>query len=402
MNEMSPSSKVVGLPRLVAAAQALEPLIRDYREPLAKGPDLPRPLADALKQAGLTQLWLPRALGGPETHPVEFVQVIETLARFDGAVAWCAMISSASSWLTGMMAAEAMRRLLPAGSMLAASGSGHPNGTATRDGEGWRVNGRWSWVSFSRHSTVSALMCVEQENGAARLTAEDSGSASPGAPVLRGVLLPSSMVQVLGNWNGSGLRSSGSHDVTCTDVWVPDDCTIQMGMPGAQVNPLYTLPMASAFAITVIGIPLGIAAAAVDALVHLAQTKVAFINSAPLCEQEAIQLEVAKAKTRLHAARAFAFEAIGSVWASASAGQPVSVEQQAQLRMACWNAGDAGKEVVERMYSAAGSTAVLEDAPFAAMLRDVHAACQHIQFASRLMVPPGRILLGLEPGTPMI
>ena len=395
MNDMSQPNTSPRISDLVSAAQALGPLIDDHREGLAKGPDLPRPVADALTQAGLTQLWLPRALGGPETSPLDFVQVIEALARLDGAVAWCASISSGASRFAGLMATEPMRRLMPAGDKSGFSGSGHPTGSATRDGGGWRINGRWSWASFSRHSTISFLMCVEQENGAPRLTAD-------GRPALRGVVLPSGMVQVLGNWNSGGLQATGSHDVACTDAWVSDDWTTVMGMPGRQSGPLYNLPMASSAAIAAVGVPLGIAAASIDDLVTLARTKVAFLNVAPLCEQESVQLEVAWAQTRLHAARAFVSEAIGSLWASVSSGQPASVEQQALLRMACWNAGDAGKEVVGRMYAAAGSTAVLEEARFAARLRDVHAACQHVNFATRMMVTPGRILLGLEPGTPQI
>ena len=106
--------------------------------------------------------------------------------------------------------------------------------------------------------------------------------------------------------------------------------------------------------------PLGIAVASIDALVTLARTKVAFTSDEPLGEQEHVQLEVTWATTRLRAARAFASESIGSLWTSVTSGQPASVEQQAPLRMACWDAGDAEKEVVGRMYAAAGSTTVLE------------------------------------------
>ncbi|WP_428490687.1 acyl-CoA dehydrogenase family protein [Rhodopila sp.] len=370
-------------------------MINDHREAIATGPDLPLPVANALIRAGLTQLWLPRSLGGLETPPLDFFAVIESLARLDGAVAWCAMISSAASRFAGLIAADPMRRLLPPETMLAFSGSGHPTGSATRDNTGWRITGRWSWASFSRHSTISSFMCVEQADGAPRLTAE-------GAPVLRAVLLPSEKVQVLGNWNSGGLRSSGSHDVTCSDVWVPDGCTTSMEMTERQPGPLYNLPFFSSFAISVMAVPLGIAAASIDDLVTLARTKVAFLNTLPICEHESVQLDVAKAKTRLQTARAFAIEAIGSMWASVSSGQPASIEQQALLRMACWNAGDAAKEVVGRMYAAAGSSAVLEEVRFAAQLRDVHAVCQHINFATRLMVAPGRIMLGLEPGTGQI
>jgi indole-3-acetate monooxygenase len=304
------------------------------------------------------------------------------------------MISSNASRFSGLIAAETMRRLMPAGKTHAFSGSGHPTGTITRDGDGWRIDGRWTLASFSRYSTITFLVCMEHEEGAPRLNAN-------GQPMVRGVCLPSAMVQVLGNWNSGGLRSSGSHDIACTKVWVPDDYTTTMDMPRRQPGALYNLPMSSAGAISAIGFPLGIAAASIDALIALAQTKVPFFSTAPLREQEHAQLEIAWAKTHLLAARAFAFEAVSALWTAVSSGQP-AVEEQALLRMACCNAGEVGKEVVNRMCAAAGSNAILEEARFAAQLRDVQAACQHINFANRLMIPPGRILLGLEPGTPML
>jgi indole-3-acetate monooxygenase len=378
----------------VAAAQALTQLIEDNREALTKGPDLSPALADALIQAGLMQLWVPRALGGPETEPLDFVRAIETLAKLDGSVAWCAMISSVGSRMSGLIAAEPMRRLMPPGRKYAFSGSGHPTGTITRDGDGWHINGRWTLVSFSRHSAVTALVCMEHENGATRLDAN-------GGPVMRAALLPSSMVRVIGNWRSDGLRSSGSHDIICTEVVVPDECTATMDMSGRAGGPLYSLSISSAGAISIIGLPLGIAAASIDALIALAQTKVPFLSAMPLREQEHIQLEVAWAKTRLLAARAFAFEAVGGLWGAICAGQP-AVEEQALLRMACCNAGEVGKEVVGRMYAAAGSITLSEEAIFSAQLRDIHTACQHINFANRLMIPPGRILLGLDPGASIL
>jgi indole-3-acetate monooxygenase len=380
---------------LLSAVEALRPLVEASREALSKGPDLPPSLAEALKQAGLTQLWMPRALGGQEVEPLQFVQVIETLAKLDGALAWCAAISSIGSRFAGLTSTEPMRRLMPAGEMYAFSGSGQPTGTMRRDRDGWRINGRWTFASFSRYSSITALVCMEQENGAPR-------KGPDGRPVLRATLLPSSKVEVVGNWNSGGLRSSGSHDVTCTDQWVPDDFTTGIEMAQRLPGPLYSLPMQSAFAIAVVGVPLGIAAASIDALVALAQTKVAFMAAAPLREQEHVQLEVAWAKTRLLAARALALEAVEAIWSSVASGGPAPVEKQALLRMACLNAGEAGREIVGRMYMAAGSTAVLESMPFAAQLRDIYAACQHLNFATRLMIQPGRILLGLEPATPMI
>jgi indole-3-acetate monooxygenase len=380
---------------MIGAVDRLAPLVNRYRNELAEGPDLPEPLADALIDAGLAQLWLPRALGGPELDPLECFETIEALARLDGAVGWSALISCQMSRFCGMVAVEPTRRIIPAGIKFAGSGSGKPGGSMTRDGDGWRINGHWTWVSFSRHSTVTILICVEHEDGKPRMTPD-------GAPAIRAALVPSELVHVVGNWNSGGLRASGSHDVTCADVWVPDDQTDDMSLQNRQPGPLYALPLMTAASIPAAGVPLGIAAAAIDALTTLASTKIPLGGSGRLCEQENVQLDVAWASMRLRAARALVVEATKDVWSAACAGQEASIAQQVAVRLASSNAAEAGREIVERMYKAAGSTAVLEDTPFSAQLRDVHAACQHVAFSTRTLVPAGRFLLGMEPGTRQI
>jgi alkylation response protein AidB-like acyl-CoA dehydrogenase len=381
--------------RMIDAVRGLAPLVSQYRDELADGPDLPAPLAEALIDAGLTQLWLPRVLGGPEVDPIECFEVIEALASLDGAVCWCALVSSSISRFCGLLAVEPMRRIVPTGANFAGSGGGKPNGSVTRDGDGWRINGHWTLASFSRHSTVTALLCVEHEDGKPRTTPR-------GGPAIRIALVPSDRVNVVGNWNSGGLRSSGSHDVTCTDVWVPDDWTDDMSLKNRQPGPLYALPLMTAASIPGAAVPLGIAAAAIDAFTTLAGTKTPFGTGSRLCEQENVQLDVAWATMRLRAARAFVVEAATALWSSACAGQAVTEAQEAAMCLATWNAGEAGKEIVERMYKAAGSTAVLEETLFSAQLRDVQVACQHVVFATRTLVPSGRFLLGMEPGTRQI
>jgi alkylation response protein AidB-like acyl-CoA dehydrogenase len=383
---------------LVATVDALRLLIAEHGSALAVGPDMPKPVADAIIDAGLAQLWLPHGLGGPETHPLSLLAAIEALAKLDGSVAWCAALSSGgASRFADLIDEDVMRSLIPPGTKFAGSGSGQPTGTAVRDGNGWRINGRWSWASFCRYSSVSTLMCVETEGGRPKLVQNER-------PSLRGAFIASKDVEVVGNWNAGGLRSSGSHDVVCTDIWVPDEQTIDGAaiMTPRDRKPLYMLPMASAAAIAAIGVPLGIASASIDALIDLAQKKTPHGGKVPLNLREDVQSEIARAETSLGAARAFARDTVAELWWEAENGQPVSVERQAKLRRACWYAGHVGKQVVTSMYEAAGSSAVLEELPFARQLRDVYAACQHMHYQGRLLVPPGRILLGLEADAPFI
>jgi len=74
------------------AAVALEPQIREAANEIEQGRRLPPMIADAMKRAGVFGMAMPQAWGGAELDPLEQLRVIETLARFDGSVGWCAMI----------------------------------------------------------------------------------------------------------------------------------------------------------------------------------------------------------------------------------------------------------------------------------------------------------------------
>jgi alkylation response protein AidB-like acyl-CoA dehydrogenase len=375
----------------IAAAEALGPLIDEHRTALASGPDIPVSIAHALEQAGLTRLGLPHDLGGPELPPSDIIRVIEAIARHDGAVAWCAVIASNGSRFAGMLPFETARELF--GDHGFASGSISGSGTAVPDQDGWRLNGKWSFASFIRHSKLTGALCMEYENGVPR--------HSPlGDPVLSCFFVPTEKVKILYNWNGGGLRASGSHDFVLQDVWVPREHAIPFPVsvphqPGA----LYRLPLMTALAFNLSAVPLGIARASIDALVNLAANKVPFGAQTKLREQVSAQADVAHAETLLRAARAFLFEAVDDFWATAVAGETPTLVQRAMARMAICNVAQASKQVVNLMYSAAGSSATEERFPFAAQLRDVYAATQHIAFSPHNMELAGRILLGLEPGT---
>jgi alkylation response protein AidB-like acyl-CoA dehydrogenase len=379
--------------RLTSAAEALGPLVAEHRTALARGPDLPAELAQALEQAGLTRLWMPRELGGAELPLPHYVRVIEALARHDGSVAWCAAIASSSTSVAGMLPSQTARELFGESGFL--SGSLTPGGSAVREGDGWRVNGPRTWGSFIRYSKLTAAVFLVHENGVLRRTSED-------VPMLRMALVPTQKVKILDNWDGAGLRATGSHDFVFENVWVPERHTVDMTgfapvphQPGA----LYALPLVTAFALGLTGVPLGIARASIDALLTLASSKIPHGLESPLREQAGVQSDVAHAETLLRAARAFVFEAAEEFWNSALTGGAPTWRERATVRMACWNAAQAAKQVVDLMYSAAGGTAAHESSPFAVQLRDVHAAATHIHFAARNMETAGRILLGMEAGT---
>ena len=95
------------------------------------------------------------------------------------------------------------------------------------------------------------------------------------------------------------------------------------------------------------------------------------------------QYELATADTELRAARALLYETADSVWATAVAGAPFTLEQRARVRAAAVWATARCSAVVDTAYRAGGGSSVYADCPLQRRLRDVHAITQHFLAQAR-------------------
>ena len=75
-------------PSPLETARALAPLIRASAEETEAQRELPRPLFEAMADAGLFRLGLPRSLGGLEMDLPSYIEVIEEIGRADASTAW--------------------------------------------------------------------------------------------------------------------------------------------------------------------------------------------------------------------------------------------------------------------------------------------------------------------------
>jgi len=115
---------------VVTAAKSLAPLVlaaRDEGEQIRRVP--PR-VAEALAEAGLLQMFLPRSMGGPELDPLTVFRAIEELSKADGSIGWCAMIATDVSFALGWLPAEVGRRFCGKPADFRGAGSLRPLGRA--------------------------------------------------------------------------------------------------------------------------------------------------------------------------------------------------------------------------------------------------------------------------------
>src|SRR5579862_221905 len=377
----------------VQAARALAPAIRELRADIERARSLPAPLVKRMAESGFFSLWLARALGGPELNTVDYFRVIEELSRADGAVGWCAMVSAGYSRLSGYLDDDVARDIFGDGSTIVA-GTINPTGKAIVVPGGFRVSGRWNYGSFIGHSTWTVGSSVIHDDGGPR-------RGPDGAPDMRLMLFPTSAVEIIDTWRVGGLRGTGSHDFQVSDLFVPDDHAIA-AFTAKPVRPgtLYAAPFITVFAMALASVPLGIARAAIEAFIELAEGKTPIGGSARLRDKASAQAELGKAEALLSSARAFLVEQLHGVWNTVAKGDMPSLPQRATARLAAAQAAAASAQAVDLVYNAAGGTAIYEHNLLERCFRDVQATTQHVGISSANFELSGRVLLGLDPGTP--
>jgi alkylation response protein AidB-like acyl-CoA dehydrogenase len=197
---------------LVATAANLAPLITAASEEGNAMRCTPRHVVEALANAGLLQMFLPRAIGGPELPPLVAFRAIEEVSKADGSVGWCTMIATVLSLFTGWLEADIARSMVGTPANLRAAGSLRPQGEAREIKGGYQVSGRWNFASGVTYADWLYCTCRVMDGSAPRMTAA-------GVPLIRAAWVPASAARIDDTWSVVGLRGTGSHDFIVDNIF---------------------------------------------------------------------------------------------------------------------------------------------------------------------------------------
>jgi hypothetical protein len=100
--------------------------------------------------------------------------------------------------------------------------------------------------------------------------------------------------------------------------------------------------------------------------------------------------------------RGFLFDSLDRLWSSVVSTGEGPIEQRAHVRLAASHAVSSTVRAIDLLYIGAGANALYTNCPLERAFRDVHAITQHIGVNPRVMETTGRVLLGLEPDTPLL
>src|SRR5207249_1131012 len=154
------------------AAQKLAPQIRSCADEIEAARELPRPLFEALADAGLFHLALPRALGCPELDLPTYIQVIEELGKADASTAWTVNQGAIFATYAARMPRHVARSIWIDTPRSVVANSPAPSATAVVVPGGYRVTGRQGFSTGCRHAAWVAAHAQVVENGRLRLEAD--------------------------------------------------------------------------------------------------------------------------------------------------------------------------------------------------------------------------------------
>jgi alkylation response protein AidB-like acyl-CoA dehydrogenase len=384
-------------PPLLHAAIELGPRIRAASDEMERLRRIPPELAQAMKDAGVFGMVLPRSWGAPELDPLNQIRVIEALAIAEGSAGWCAMIGCDSGYITAFLDEDVAHEMYP-DIWVATAATATATGQATPVPGGYQVSGRFPFASGCQHCEWAWVGCNVVHNGTPRVS-------RAGIPETRTCFVRLSDCEILDTWYTTGLRGTGSHDLAIHNVFVPAEhsFSFQDGNLVKRPGPLYAFPLM--FIAKGAAPALGIARHAIDVVIENAARKpsrrmiVGEQGEAPklLREEVFVQESVARAEAMVGAARSYLFDVVGDLWASLVEGQRPSAIQQARFITAYTHVVGECASAVQLVYKASGGTAVYQAGALDRCLRDVLTMNQHLMGSLRTYEMAGRLLLGLEP-----
>jgi 3-hydroxy-9,10-secoandrosta-1,3,5(10)-triene-9,17-dione monooxygenase len=380
-------------------ARRIVPDLRRLAGEAEKERRLPLESVKLVHDAGLLRILVRREVGGDELTLRAHLEVVSTLAEGDGATAWVVGVAHAHAWLIGHLPIETQREVYGDDPDTLVSAVIGPRGKAIRQSDGsYVLNGFWPFGSGSERSSWLMLGAEVFDEGGNKIDEAD-------------FLLPTASAELKDDWYVAGLQGTGSCSIVVTELAVPARRVLSLVQMLERSHASYTSPPSSALvhaeAVPVLtlclcGGAIGLGRAAIDEYCHVPNKPVAYTPHA-WREWVPNQIILGEAASRVTAAELLLFRVADEIDAYATRNEAMPIGLRARIRGDCSFAVRLCLEAAESLLMNAGGSSLSLKSPLQRAARDLRATNMHglllLDAAAELY---GRILLGLEPNTPII
>jgi alkylation response protein AidB-like acyl-CoA dehydrogenase len=343
---------------------------------------MPADLFQEMKSMGFFRMLVPKSYGGEGLGLVETMEILETLAAADGSTAWTTMIGVETPEIMSLLPRHTFEALYANGPDVTAGGAFAGQGEARVVEGGYRVSGRWPFVSGCQNWDYIFVNCAVFEEG------KPLQSGPEGA---RAMLFRADQVEIEDTWHVLGLQGTGSHHIVVKDLFVPEDHTfnIQFGRP--SIPEIFRYPFIL-WAFHIASIALGVAQGAMNDVLEFVQTKQRKSMRTTLAKTPLVQYRLGYAETVLRAARGFLYSEAKRILNGEEELDYISTVANVYANNA-WVAQTCAA-VVNTCFTLSGASSVYNGSPLQRRLRDIHTITQHASLNDNSVTRYGAMLLG--------
>lgn len=383
---------------LLERVRKLHPLIRANALRTEQRRRVTGEVVEALTEAGVYRMNVPRRYGGYQSSVREQVDVLSEVSAACGSTGFTALIQAGCAFIAALFPDEAQDEIFT-GPGIRVSGTLVPKAKARPVDGGYVVDGTSPFATGCQDSDWHLLTAVA-----------DSGTGGP--PDLLWTAIPMADLDVLDDWHVTGLAGSGSNSVVARDVRVPAHRVLPLGplLGGAfpsrlnSADPFYGMPVLLLFCAWTAAGALGPARASLAEFgERIQQRGITYTRYERQHEAPVTHLQIAEAAMKVSCAELLATEFVSLIDARAADGNPYTTEERARIRAQSGYVARLCKEAVDLVGSASGASSLHRDVPVQRAVRDLNALTLHsfVHPAANLELY-GRVRAGLDAGTPFL
>ncbi|MEH7095249.1 acyl-CoA dehydrogenase family protein [Neobacillus vireti] len=191
---------------LLDGAERIGKLAEQEAAEAEKNATISQNVVDLIKETQISRMMLPKKYGGPQADLKTFAKVVRKVANYNISAAWLTYLYPLHNMLPAFLPEKGADEIINQGGLIAdifaALGKAEP------DRDGFRISGKWSFVSGINYSEWVGVGVMIQFPDSEK-------------PVYCLPMLKTSEVEIIRNWDTFGLRGSGSNQIIANDVYVP-------------------------------------------------------------------------------------------------------------------------------------------------------------------------------------
>lgn len=356
--------------------------------------ELSADVVQAIDDAGLFQIMVPRELGGGEAHPEDVIDAISELSYWDGSAGWYSHAVMTGGAVAGAhLGPRAIEAIFPGGRFLRAAGQAAPTGKAERVGDGYRISGRFAFGSGSSGAGWLVGGYTLHEGGSPVI-------GENGQPIMLIGLAPRKSARFLGNWDVLGLRGTGSYDFEIAEQVLHEDFFLDAALPRQRRGgALYRMGFMAIPCICHASFALGAARRLLDEWREFARSKTR--GEVLASDLPTFQRDFASATADLHAADAYVRRTFSALFDAATADQ-VTESMRLEGQLCTSQAFTVAKRIASMAFDSCTTRAVRNGNAIQRCIRDIMAGSAHVLNSEQALIDAGKVLAGIEgAGTPL-